>query len=248
MRAAVVAALLGSIAWQWWALQQRRIPFWVDLLETAGVIAVSWRGATPVADAARVLVDAARPLTFVYVLSGLAFRALYGGPLAAAARVVSAWAACSAGFLIGAGSLQIVNNSINRTNRTYMPTFVWRHDGPVWKADGGIGFLNGLLCGLTGFPGFIVTVWCQLRGWTKDVQRAVFQPVMLAAIVATAISLSFTGVVTAEIVKLYVLGLPALLAGLWVGFKLYGKLDEARFRRVVLVLLLFSGVSLIARW
>jgi uncharacterized membrane protein YfcA len=25
-------------------------------------------------------------------------------------------------------------------------------------ADGGIGFLNGMLCGLTGFPGFIITI------------------------------------------------------------------------------------------
>ena len=108
--------------------------------------------------------------------------------------------------------------------------------GPA--ADGGVGFLNGMLCGLTGFPGFIITIWCQLRGWTKDVQRAVFQPVMLAAIVATAISLSFTGVVTVEIVKLYVLGLPALLAGLWIGFKLYGKLDDVAFRKLILVLLL----------
>ncbi len=86
--------------------------------------------------------------------------------------------------------------------------------GPA--SDGGIGFMNGLLCGLTGLPGFIITIWCQLRGWTKDVQRAVFQPVMLAAIVMTAISLSLTGAVTADTVELYVLGLPALLAGLWV--------------------------------
>ena len=115
--------------------------------------------------------------------------------------------------------------------------------GPT--ADGGVGFLNGMLCGLTGFPGFIITIWCQLRGWSKDVQRAVFQPVMLAAIIATAISLSFTGVVTMEIAKLYVLGLPALLAGLWIGFKLYGKLDDVAFRKLVLVLLLVSGMSLI---
>ena len=114
-------------------------------------------------------------------------------------------------------------------------------------ADSGVGFLNGILCGLTGLPGFIITIWCQLRGWTKDVQRAVFQPVMLAAIVVTAISLSFTGAVTAEMVKLYVLGLPALLAGLWLGFKLYGKLDEAAFRKVLLVLfLLFAGLALLA--
>ena len=111
-------------------------------------------------------------------------------------------------------------------------------------ADGGIGFLNGLLCGLTGLPGFIITVWCQVRGWTKDMQRAVFQPVMLAAIVVTAIALSFTGTFTAETGKLYLLGLPALLAGLWLGFKLYGKLDDVAFRKLVLALLLVSGLSL----
>jgi uncharacterized membrane protein YfcA len=113
-------------------------------------------------------------------------------------------------------------------------------------ADGSVGFLNGLLCGLTGLPGFVITVWCQLRGWTKDVQRAVFQPVMLAAIVMTTISLSVSGAITAEIVKLYLLGLPALLAGLWLGFKLYGKLDDAAFRKLILLLLLASGLALIA--
>ena len=112
-------------------------------------------------------------------------------------------------------------------------------------ADGGIGFLNGMLCGLTGLPGFVITVWCQLRGWTKDMQRAVFQPVILAASVVTAISLSLTGAITAETVRLYLLGLPALLAGLWLGFKLYGKLDDAAFRKLVLVLLVVSGLALV---
>ena len=64
--------------------------------------------------------------------------------------------------------------------------------------DGGIGFLNGVLCGLTGLPGFIITVWCQMRGWNKDEQRAVFQPVMLAAMMMIAISLSVTGAITAK--------------------------------------------------
>jgi len=112
--------------------------------------------------------------------------------------------------------------------------------------DGSIGLVNGLLCGLTGLPGFVITVWAQARGWTKDVQRAVFQPVMLAASAVTALSLSLTGVVTVEIAKLYVLGLPALLAGLWIGFRLYGKLDDAAFRKLVLMLLLLSGLALIA--
>jgi len=43
------------------------------------------------------------------------------------------------------------------------------------------------------------------------------------------------------------IGLPLLLAGTWVGLRLYARLDEAGFRRVVLGLLLISGVALIAR-
>ena len=58
-------------------------------------------------------------------------------------------------------------------------------------------------------------------------------------------SLSFTGAVTAETVELYLVGLPALLAGLWLGFKLYGTFDDAAFRKLVLLLLLAAGLALV---
>ena len=45
-------------------------------------------------------------------------------------------------------------------------------------ADLGIGVVNGLVGGLTGLGGVISTISCQWRGWTRDVQRAVFQPVL----------------------------------------------------------------------
>src|SRR3569832_1010160 len=109
------------------------------------------------------------------------------------------------------------------------PSFTPRKAGAV--ADGGIGLLNGFLGGLTGLPGFIITVWCQMRGWSKDEQRAVFQPVILTGMVMIAISLSVAGAITADTLKLYALGLPALLAGMWLGFKCYGKLDDAAFRK-----------------
>jgi uncharacterized membrane protein YfcA len=139
----------------------------------------------------------------------------------------------------GVGLLLVVYSIYGLAQPAFKP---WRAGV---AADGGVGFLNGLLCGLTGLPGFIITIWCQLRGWTKDVQRAVFQPVMLAAIVVTAISLTVAGAITADTIELYVLGLPALLAGLWLGFKLYGKLDDVAFRKLILLLLLLSGLSLI---
>jgi uncharacterized membrane protein YfcA len=114
-------------------------------------------------------------------------------------------------------------------------------------SDASIGLANGILAGLTGLPGFIITVWCQLRGWKKDVQRAIFQPVMLAAILANVVSLGVAGAITADILRLYLIGLPAMVAGLWVGFKLYGKLDDAAFRKVILVLLLIAGLGLMQR-
>ena len=40
-----------------------------------------------------------------------------------------------------------------------------------------VGFFSGLLGAMAGFPGIIIVIWCSLRGWPRDVQRAVFQPV-----------------------------------------------------------------------
>ena len=41
---------------------------------------------------------------------------------------------------VGTGILQSVHQERNRFNCTRMPTVVWRHDGPVWKADAGLGY------------------------------------------------------------------------------------------------------------
>ena len=112
--------------------------------------------------------------------------------------------------------------------------------------DFGIGLLNGLIGGLTGLTVIVVTIWCQFRPWPKDEQRMVFQPVNLAAILLSIVSLSFAGTVTVDTAKLYVFGLPFMLVGLWLGLKLYGKLNDATFRKLILWCLLLSGVALIA--
>jgi uncharacterized membrane protein YfcA len=112
-------------------------------------------------------------------------------------------------------------------------------------ADAGVGFANGVLGGITGLAGILVTIWCGLRGWPKDQQRTVFQPVAVAIFAMSAAWLGVRGAVSADTMRLFLFGLPALLAGTWLGMKLYGRLDEASFRKVVLVLLLVSGAVLI---
>jgi uncharacterized membrane protein YfcA len=112
-------------------------------------------------------------------------------------------------------------------------------------ADAAVGFANGILAGLTGLAGILVTIWCGLRGWSKEVQRAVFQPVAVAIFLMSALWLGAKGTIAAETAKLFVLGLPCLIAGTWLGLKLFGRIDEPTFRKVVLALLFVSGAALI---
>ena len=114
--------------------------------------------------------------------------------------------------------------------------------GPL--ADGAAGVLSGIVGGATGLAGIVPTVWASVRGWTKDEQRAVFQPVAVAIFAGATLWLGATVPVERETLRLFVIGLPVLLVGSWAGLKLYGRLDEAAFRRVVLIVLLVSGVAL----
>jgi uncharacterized membrane protein YfcA len=112
-------------------------------------------------------------------------------------------------------------------------------------ADATVGFLNGVLGAMTGFAGILVTIWCGLRGWSKDEQRAIFQPVGVAIFAMSAVWLGGSGSISPDTVRLFLIGLPVLLAGTWVGLKLYGQLNEAGFRKIVLLLLFVSGVALL---
>jgi len=140
----------------------------------------------------------------------------------------------------GVGVLLIVYATYNLAKPSFTPV---KSSAAI---DTGIGVLNGLLGGLTGLGGVISTIWVQLGGGPKDAQRAVFQPVLFLTMTMTTLTFAASGhLFNADIVKLFLMGLPALLLGLWVGVKLYGRLDDAAFRKAVLILLLISGLSLV---
>ena len=108
-----------------------------------------------------------------------------------------------------------------------------------------VGFANGILGGLTGLTGPIVVIWCQLTGVPRHAQRAIFQPVLFAAFVVAIIGLGIGGAITRDVLSLFALGAVPIAAGIWLGVHLYGRLDEAGFRRVILVLLFLSGLMLL---
>ncbi len=75
-------------------------------------------------------------------------------------------------------------------------------------------------------------------------QRTIFQPVAVAVFLMSAAWLGAKGTITAETAKLFVMGLPCVVAGTWLGLEMFGRIDETTFRKIVLALLFVSGVTL----
>jgi len=111
--------------------------------------------------------------------------------------------------------------------------------------DGGIAIVNGVVGVATGLAGIVLTTWCSLRGWPPPEQRAVFQPSDVLVFLLTAIWLGGRGTIVSGTIELFLIGLPALAVGTWAGMRLFGKLDDTGFRRVVMALLLVSGLILV---
>jgi len=113
-------------------------------------------------------------------------------------------------------------------------------------ADGVVGGIGGLMGGLGGFTGTVPTLWCTLRGYAKDEQRAVIQNFNLAALTVTMGVYLARGLVTRDMLPLFGVVAPAMLLPVLLGARLYVGISEASFRKVVLVMLTASGLALLA--
>lgn len=113
-------------------------------------------------------------------------------------------------------------------------------------ADGVAGACGGVMGPLGGFTGAIPTLWCTLRGYERDTQRAVIQNFNLAMLAVTMASYVASGVVTAPMLPLMAVVAPALLLPALLGMKVYLGISPAAFRNVVLGLLTASGVAMLA--
>jgi uncharacterized membrane protein YfcA len=117
--------------------------------------------------------------------------------------------------------------------------------GGRW-ADGVVGATGGVMGGLGGFTGAVPTLWCTLRGFDKDAQRAIIQNFNLAALAMTMASYLACGVVTRDMLPMFAIVAPAMLLPALLGARLYIGISEAAFRKIVLSLLTASGVALLA--
>lgn len=144
-------------------------------------------------------------------------------------------------FKLGIGALLLI----------YCPTLLLSHKVPALAragagADAAVGAASGVLGGLGGLSGALSTLWCSLRGWDRDAQRAVFQSFNFAMQIATLCTYAVTGIITQDLLRDFAVAAPAIVIPAFIGGRLYARFSDLGFRRAVLVLLTLSGLVLIA--
>lgn len=117
-----------------------------------------------------------------------------------------------------------------------------REAGPVMA--GMVGFVAGFCGGFAGLSGPLVSLWASLNGWSKDEQRAVYQPLMLTVGFFMLINFGLRGMITWQVLHLAVFAIPAIMLGIWVGVLIYRRLDDVQFETIILMVILASGLSL----
>jgi len=112
-------------------------------------------------------------------------------------------------------------------------------------ADGIAGWIGGVMGGIGGLTGPAPTLWCTLRGWDRDGQRAVFQSFNLVMQVLTLTTYVVSGTITRGMLATFAVIAPAVVVPTLIGIRLYSRIGTAVFQRLVLSLLLVSGVLLV---
>ncbi|HXE70063.1 MAG TPA: sulfite exporter TauE/SafE family protein [Hyphomicrobiaceae bacterium] len=112
-------------------------------------------------------------------------------------------------------------------------------------AEMAIGFLGGVLGGIAGLSGPPPMVWGALRSWPKAQRRRTLQTFNTAVLSAMLTASLAGGLVDMRLLVASAIALPATLSGNWLGERLYRRLDERRFDRVVLGLVFVSGCLLV---
>jgi uncharacterized protein len=113
-------------------------------------------------------------------------------------------------------------------------------------ADATAGFGGGLLGGMASISGPIPVIWTQLRGWNMLAQRGVNQPFNMSILAFSIVTAAIAGFLDRTFFVWAAMTLPITLASAHVGLRLYTRINETQFRRLILGLLGLSGLTLIA--
>lgn len=109
-----------------------------------------------------------------------------------------------------------------------------------------IGLMSGILCGLFGIGALLAAYVSRVTDGTDEF-KANISAVFIVDNTFRIVLYSFLGVITPGTIKTAVVLFPCVLAGLFIGSKSARMLDDKVVKKIVIVLLIVSGIALILK-
>lgn len=114
------------------------------------------------------------------------------------------------------------------------------------KSDVWLSAVSGCMGGLSGITGPVLA-WHLAKSYSKNSFRNIMIPLMLASALTRVIIFIGTGSVSSEVLILVALAVPGLFLGLSVGNKLFQRVSQPWFTRIIGGLVVISGIKLLVK-
>lgn len=120
-----------------------------------------------------------------------------------------------------------------------------RELAPGWAWP--VGFLSGVLGGSINAGGPPVIIYVAMQPWGKLSVKSTLVGFFMVTSIAIGVTQAAGGLMTVEIFALFAIGLPALVTGVLAGSFMFNKVDSGAYRKVLNVLLVFLGISMLVK-
>lgn len=118
---------------------------------------------------------------------------------------------------------------------------------PGWRIEAGIGAVAGFFGGISGVWGPPTVLYLTAIDAAKDRAIAMQGVVYGAGAVVLLLSHLRSGILNADTMPLSIAMVVPMIAGVWIGQRVQDRLDQRRFRRAMLVVLVIVALNLIRR-
>ena len=148
-------------------------------------------------------------------------------------------------FVVAESAMRLILGSICVLYAIYNFTNLPRPrlTNPYW--GWGFGIIAGLFGGAFNVGGIPTVLYADTQGWEPERFRLNMFSFFLVTSTLALPTRYLAGQFTLSVISYWLLGIPFLLFGLWVGYKLTTVIERQRFRQLVLVLLIVLGGRLI---
>ena len=129
------------------------------------------------------------------------------------------------------------------TFRKTLPKLTKRYLG----ADIFVGFIGGLFGMMAGMSGAILTMGCSLYDWSKAQRRALVQPFNMVVLGTVLALMLWRGILDSHIWLVVAVAFPFSVIGTQTGIFVFRRLNDQQFQRLLIWLILASGLVLAGR-